>query len=313
VVPLDFDPSAKMLTHNDQKVSPNSHLRPETTSPCPMCGEMMHEAASVQHFIADTLVEPKHRELACGSGHKFCFSCWAGYLKSHAASEEGLSGLCCPAVNCGEVLDLHWAPVLLKSPDLLNRIFAQRQRLIIEKLRLRWCPVPECNLIVHVHSAEGEAKRGSDVSAAGIPLCGLCANNHTFCLCCGVDAHSPLKCDEVSKWQDLKREVSRLSQARDSNSAASILIHAPNHKNCTQCGTSNGKEDGCNHMRCTGCFREYCWTCLKDWSLHQADGAQCNLLHDQSFSNGLNDRQATFLRYFARLFACSLLSFPSYF
>lgn len=322
VVPLDFDPHAKMLMPNDQKVSPNSHLKPDTTSPCPMCGELMYEAACVQHFIADTLVEPRHRELQCGSGHKYCFSCWCGYLQAQAAGEDGLHCLQCPSLNCGESLDLHWAPVLLKSPDLLNRMFAQRQRLIIERLRLRWCPLPKCGLIVHVHSAENEETRGSDCSAGSIPLCGVCSNGHGFCLCCGGEGHSPCKCEELSKWQDLVREFSRSPQAKDKTNAAHILLHAPNHKACMQCGASNGKVDGCNRMRCTGCFREFCWICQQSWAQHDpanrnprlsgtgsrdsADESreaafQCNLWQDPAtLTNGLPDRQSIFLRYFAR-------------
>ena len=134
----------------------------------------------------------------------------------------------------------------------------------------------------------------------------MCTNGHGFCLCCGGEAHSPLKCEEVTQWQDLVREVSRVPQAKDNASAASILLHAPNHKDCAKCGTSNGKEDGCNHMRCTGCFKEYCWTCLKDWSLHEQDDAHCSQLRDASFSNGLTSRQSTFLKHFAR-YASSLL------
>jgi hypothetical protein len=314
VVPFDFDPISKGNTIDDQKVSANSHLKPEATSACPMCGEQMLEAASVQHFIADTLVQPKHRELQCGSGHKYCFSCWAGYLQAQAASREGLHALQCPGQDCGETLDLQWAPVLLKSPDLVNRVLAQRQRQVTDKLKLHWCSVPKCGLVVHVHATEDEESRGSDCSAGSIPLCGLCANGHGVCLCCGSEPHAPCKCDELTKWQDLVGEVARTPQAKERANPAHILQHAPHHKNCTQCGASNGKEHGSNHIRCTGCFREFCWICQRDWAAHSADSKvlqvsdngdeevpfQCNTWVDPLQPSGLSDRHAIFLRYFAR-------------
>lgn len=315
VVPFDFDAAAspKAVVVDDQKVSPNSELKPEPTSPCPMCGEMMLEAASVQHFMNDTLVQPKHRELQCGSGHKYCFSCWADYLQAHAGDKIGLHALNCPNVDCGDALDLQWAPVLLRSPDLVNRVLAQRQRQITDRLRLHWCSVPKCGLIIHVHSAAGEEDRGSDCMAGSIPLCGLCANGHGVCLCCGAEPHAPSKCDDVTKWQDLTREVSRLPPVKDRNHPAHAFLHAPQQKPCAQCGVQNAKEAGSNHIRCTGCFREFCWMCQKDWSLHTVTEAaapvgdgeevapvfQCNTWVDPPLG-ALSDRHNLFFRYFTR-------------
>jgi hypothetical protein len=317
VVPFEFDGSspAKTVAVDDQKVSANSELKPEATSPCAMCGEMMLEAASVQHFLHDSLVQPKHRELQCGSGHRYCFSCWAGYLQAHAADKEGLYALNCPNKECGESLDLQWAPVLLKSPDLVNRVLAQRQRQITDRLKLHWCSVPKCGLIVHVHTAEGEEDRGSDCTAGSIPLCGLCSNGHGICLCCGAEPHAPSKCDDITKWADLTREVSRTAQAKDRNHPANILHQAPRQKACTQCGVLSAKAEGSNHMRCTGCFREFCWMCGKDWAAHNATSAarhsadeeengelpfQCNTWVDPVPVAALSERHALFVRYFAR-------------
>ena len=247
VVPLDFDPHAKLLTNNDQNVSANSHLKPQSTSVCPMCAEQMLEAAAVQHFVSGEIVEPKHRELACASGHRYCFSCWSGFLQAQVGGEEGLHCLRCPSPKCGEMLDLQWAPVLLKSPDLLNRLMVQRQRQVMLRTKLQWCPTPQCGLIVHVHTP-GEV-RGPSCTAGAIPQCGVCANGHGFCLCCGGEAHSPCSCAQLGDWQALVRDMSHRAEARERGHPSNILMHAPNHKNCSQCGASNGKEFGSNHMR----------------------------------------------------------------
>ena len=313
VVPFDVDPAVRAHTLDDQHVSANSHLKPQATSVCSMCGEQMMEACSVQHYLADTLVQPKHRELQCGSGHKFCFSCWSGFLRAHASGQDGLHGLQCPGVNCGENLDLQWAPVLLNSPDLVNRVMTQRLQLVAEKLRLQWCTVPNCGLIVHVHAAEGEEVRGSDCKAGNIPLCGLCANGHGVCVCCGNEPHAPCQCAELAQWHELVREVSRTSQSKDQSGAGHMLLHAPTHKDCRQCGASNGKEDGSNHIRCSACHRDFCWVCLQDWELHLVEASaetepnghtsfQCNNFMElhAPLPHGLSERHAVFLQYFAR-------------
>ncbi|KAJ1423931.1 hypothetical protein B484DRAFT_451720 [Ochromonadaceae sp. CCMP2298] len=269
VVPLDFDPDAKLLMNDDQRVSANSHIKPETTTNCPMCGELMYEPASVQHFLSGDLVEPKHRELSCGSGHKYCNSCWSEYLEAHVTGDEGLDCLQCPAFKCGDMLDLQWAPVLLSSTDLVNRLLAQRQRRVISLVQLQWCPAPKCGLLVHVHKNSPESPVSGDACLSGnIPQCGVCANGHGFCLVCGKEAHSPCTCAEVEQWEGLMRSISKFADPKDSNNAANILRAAPLKKKCAHCGYLNSKFDGSNRCRCTSCHKEYCWTCQQDWEKH---------------------------------------------
>jgi hypothetical protein len=250
VVPLDFDPHAKLLTNNDQNVSANSHVRPDTTIECPMCGELMFEPASVQHFLdyanGGTLVEPRHRELQCGSGHRHCFSCWSRLLQSQVA-DEGLHCLRCPAKNCGEMLDLQWAPVLLNGADLVDRMHAQRQRKIMDGIKLQWCPFPMCGTMVHVHTTGNT--RGPSCTAGSVSQCSVCSNGHGFCLCCSAEAHSPCTCSELGEWQRLAKSMIKYADSSVQTNPANILLHAPTHRDCPQCGMSNGKESGSNHMR----------------------------------------------------------------
>ena len=269
VYPVDFDPSTKLLT-DDQNVSPESHIRPKLTENCPICGERMHEPAGVHHFISGNLVEPKHRELHCNSGHKYCFSCWCDHLQAQIMGENALGCLPCPGFKCGEILDLQWAPVMLKSPDLVNKLLANRQRHTINSLGLRWCPVPKCGLLVHVHPGGGNGSGGmgigpdgqleplgdapisfdgKDGGGSGQPQSVVCANGHGFCLACNQEAHAPCSCSDFVSWHDLIREESRYANPRESGNMLNILLTAPSSKQCPECSESTGKEDGCNHMR----------------------------------------------------------------
>mmetsp|Transcript_4015 Transcript_4015/g.6337 ORF Transcript_4015/g.6337 Transcript_4015/m.6337 type:complete len:1555 (-) Transcript_4015:955-5619(-) len=270
VVPLDFDPNAKLLC-DDQNASTNSHIKPDTTATCPMCGELMYEPASVQHFLSGDLVEPKHRELACGSGHKYCFSCWSGFLEAHVTG-DGLECLRCPGFKCGEMLDLHWAPVLLQSTDLVNRMLAQRQHRVIDLVKLQWCPAPKCGLLVHVHQFDPEHApvTGEGCTAGYLPQSSVCAHGHGFCLVCGKEAHPSITCDEVDRWRSMVKDVSKFTNKKVEDNPFNVLLSAPKSKKCPHCVTFNQKVDGCNHIRCTNCHKSFCWSCQQDWSKHLA-------------------------------------------
>ena len=54
---------------------------------------------------------------------------------------------------------------------------------------------------------------------------------------------------------------------------------AANTKKCPRCQTPIEKDEGCNHMNCRKCRKEFCWICMQDWSLHSDNTGgyfQCN-------------------------------------
>ena len=52
------------------------------------------------------------------------------------------------------------------------------------------------------------------------------------------------------------------------NDLGNLLWLAANTKQCPNCGSPTEKNEGCNHMTCKRCRHEYCWICMKPWSLH---------------------------------------------
>lgn len=276
VYPVDADPGKASLS--DPFISETSHINPKTTEPCSICNDKMFEPCSLHHFTAGTLVEAKRREIACGSGHKFCFGCWSDHLQAQVFKDNGNGVGClpCPGNQCGEILDLQWAPVMLKSQDLLNRLLAQRQRHVIDCIGLRWCPVSNCGLLVHVNGP-GLNKKGNE------PQTAICANGHAFCLSCNREAHAPCSCANWTLWAENVREESKNSNIKDPTNASNILLGAPTHKKCPQCSDLVVKEEGCNHMHCRKCRNEFCWICMQDWAMHadnQNGYFQCNRMMD---------------------------------
>lgn len=287
VYPIDYDPSYRFVDQH-QNISENSHIKPKKTDPCLLCGETMLEAASIQHYIAGTLVESSRREIQCSSGHKYCYTCWSDHIQS-LLKHDTLTCLPCPAADCGEILDLQWAPVFLKRPELVNKLLAQRQKHIIDILNLTWCPVPDCGLLVHVNQTFGAGANGSNLKSpsgddiqsykgtqfnanagASVPRMAICGHGHAFCLSCPREAHSPCACHDLSTWQELLRDESQHVDSKDPNSPGYLLLSYPTIKKCGHCDAMMGKSEGCNVITCEHCYAKQCWTCQQDWSTHTA-------------------------------------------
>lgn len=301
VHPLDYNPSLQDLDKNT-KVSALSHVQPKETERCSMCGNVMLEPASIHNFLTGTIVEAQRRELPCGSGHKYCINCWSDHIQMTMKRDNNVGHLSCPSANCGEVLDIQWAPVLLKKSDLVNRLLAQRQKHVIEALNLRWCPVAGCGLLVHVQSSlvnipsSGNAAVAptitSNVSSTCMPCnqppkAVICGNGHAFCLQCSKEAHSPCKCADVAIWSDWLREESTApaNGLGGQNALANMMLYYSDQKHCFACNGTIVKEDGCNIVRCATCQIKYCWMCMQPWNTHANRNNSvlfCNQYHEQN-------------------------------
>jgi hypothetical protein len=47
------------------------------------------------------------------------------------------------------------------------------------------------------------------------------------------------------------------------------------NKTCLHCKMRVSKTEGCNHMKCS-CKKEFCYNCLRDWTLHGSFTSYCN-------------------------------------
>ena len=258
---VDMKPSANEL---DLDLGDITLEDEEECGSCMICGEMMLPEKDILHFIADHVTEPERRALCCLSGHTFCMNCWSNHV-SIQVTDNGLGCLPCPAFKCGEILDLQWAPILLKSQDLVNRVLQHRQRHIVDIAGYKTCPIEGCGLIIHIpkeHAKEGKPSStpggtGSNLlsDASILPLSGVCGNGHCFCLTCAQFAHSPCGCGDVLKWQQLIRDEMKVADVQDSeqptngDDLANALWVAANTKRCPRCSTAIEKDEGCNHMR----------------------------------------------------------------
>ncbi|CAL2034164.1 unnamed protein product [Caenorhabditis brenneri] len=102
-----------------------------------------------------------------------------------------------------------------------------------------------------------------------------CSCRNTLCILCESDAHYPATCRQLQLWEE-----------RRSNSNGMTLSWIRlNTKECPKCFIPIQKNDGCNHMTCTGCRYQYCWVCLKNWRTHFGGCKQSDITKEQSRLN----------------------------
>jgi len=188
--------------------------------------------------------------LTCG--HHFCHDCWQTYF--YMQIQAGMStAIECMGKDCFVLADEDFVLDLLTNSTLRDKYqeytFSDHVKSHPE---LRFCPGPNCNVIVR--ATEPAAKR---------VVCSHCST--TFCFKCGIDYHAPTDCETIKKWLT--------KCADDSETANYISAHT---KDCPKCQVCIEKNGGCNHMQCSKCKHDFCWMCLGDWKTHGSEYYECS-------------------------------------
>ncbi|KAH8117138.1 hypothetical protein DFH11DRAFT_1579466 [Phellopilus nigrolimitatus] len=239
--PLDYSESVE-----DKYVSnpPNKRLLRSTSPPDATCG-----------VCFDDIVEPSGvPEIKCK--HRFCRDCWGGYLSSKV-KDEGQCSLRCMAEKCKTALKEDFIQAVVD-----NEVYYRWQALIAQSFvsatsSLRFCPAPSCTETVHCSIS-------SSALLTTVPTVS-CIQKHEFCFGCGLESgHMPVICKIATQWLESKED-----------SGTTQWINA-NTRKCPQCSNSIEKAGGCNRMLCHHCRFQFCWMCLKDWSVHGYNDTVCN-------------------------------------
>ncbi|KAK7822224.1 putative e3 ubiquitin-protein ligase ari8 [Quercus suber] len=113
--------------------------------------------------------------------------------------------------------------------------------------KYKWCPGADCEYAIEL--CEGGNDEYYDV---------CCHCNNGFCWNCMDDAHRPVDCETLAKWQ--------LKNSSEAPNTSWLLV---NTKPCPKCGKAIEKNQGCMHMTCMKpCRHEFCWLCLGPWKEH---------------------------------------------
>ncbi len=117
-----------------------------------------------------------------------------------------------------------------------NELFSKYKKFQINKMilnnkNMKFCPIINC---------DGYGSKGEDKFVE-------CNKGHKFCFYCLNPWHKNNKCEEI-----LDKEFARWRKGK--------MI-----KKCISCGFWTEKNEGCNHITCKACSKEWCWICSKTY------------------------------------------------
>ncbi|KAI0818682.1 hypothetical protein BC629DRAFT_1463549 [Irpex lacteus] len=174
--------------------------------------------------------------------HQFCKECWREYVVAKV-KDEGQCFFKCMQDGCPTTVDnvsierIAPGTVASRYQTLVQQSYVQATS------RLRFCPHAGCSETLFC-----PAGYSSSTITDGVPIV-RCGEGHEFCFGCGNDTnHRPLLCKFVQVWNKRLPEV---------------------HNNIEKAG-------GCNRIVCRHCNHEFCWMCMKVWSVHGYSNTTCN-------------------------------------
>lgn len=175
-------------------------------------------------------------------GHVFCNSCWQIHLITKITN--GNTSLQCPEYKCSSVIDD--VTVMALVPNMYSKWQNQRASTLLEIDPLwQWCPGATCRNVI-------KAER-----CLAIPV--ECCCGTVWCFECQQEAHWPATCDQASKFLELAKEYEDLLGRTDSITSVQV-------KRCPFCKYPIEKNEGCPHMVCMMCNKDFCWECLKPFN-----------------------------------------------
>lgn len=236
-------------------VPPSVHrkLRKTRTMIMPADTTALHPSTSASTTcgicLTDEMADPVSFD--CGT-HVFCKDC----MRRHC-QERLKRGLLpdCPADGCKAEAGVESLSALLSAREfeeyLLVSLRATR--------RFRTCPRADCGTAVYIEEdATRQTNRGVafEPGLASAVRCPQCKNS--FCMVCAGAAHPKHTCEEARRKAD-KRGQRQL--VLDGYLPQGLAV-----KPCPRCGASicKSSEDDCDHMTCSECKKEFCWTCFED-------------------------------------------------
>lgn len=181
-----------------------------------------------------------HEMLGMPCGHEFCLDCWRGFITTAVEDGPMCIRTTCPQTKCSEVVtedeirlisnmqdtsteDKH-PEDFLTSNLLLHKYQSFQLRNFIQiSGAYRWCPGAGCDRVATLtHSLPG--KKLSYIGSGGdmgtfqlsdnvIARCDTCPS--IFCIKCGEEPHSPLRCRSLKDWKRLCEQIEEFKDKRD--------------------------------------------------------------------------------------------------
>lgn len=193
--------------------------------------------------------------------HSVCRRCLTDYCSIDAGDKIPLR--CFAAPGCESLLPIEWLADKLPQPafkTLLGRVVDAHCQ-----------SHPAAYVCCSGEDCEQYLTRGWQSDRIICPSC-LLVN----CTKCKTLYHYGEACEEFTERTD------------PHNEALSRHLAEAGGKRCPRCQTPSIKEEGCNHIICTGCRVHYCWLCLETFN---GEGGAYRHLDEVHGGNGLDDEE----------------------
>jgi hypothetical protein len=196
---------------------------------CPIC---VTESTISQMYTVD------------GCDHRICLTCMQRHVETKIEDRDVKNIPCPMAPVCKELVSFDQVRHVLPW-EVFEKFDATLLDLtLVNDPSCRFCPRPGC----------GTAMMGD--SRRPMMNCPRPGCNFAFCFNCREAWHADTTCELYQQWKIENDQA----DGRFSNWAA------VNAKPCPNCAVLINKDGGCNHMSCTRCKTNFCWTCLGDYS-----------------------------------------------
>lgn len=204
-------------------------------------------------------------------------------LSEHVGADRGF-GLPCPKdtthiLPSELVFDIIRNNALKDEPMELTEKFEkllQKHRTEFSKQTTEKCPFystdfqlascPTCNLNTQYNACGVTADRVAQC-AAGHQFCGLClAEPHQNRTCLDHSQEKIQKLEEAIKYlQTLIDDHNKTFKHHQTTILSRSALLCDTISACPSCCTAILKDENCNHVTCTSCKHEFCFTCLQPW------------------------------------------------
>lgn len=254
------------------------------TTECEICLSRIHEEEKA--------------EFPCT--HTYCRTCIRRYIAEEL--DKGRVDIQCPSQD-GSFMDtdvlwsLAWVdPVLVHN---LERVTLEQG--LLQLPNVFRCPAPNCSYACWLDKPipstdafkNGLFRRLSSGSRFQMDSTGRTdmrkfqcpACSYSSCLCCrslwsvwGV-SHDALDCGEFS--EKVPRDAATAEKFSEN-----FIQRSKHIKPCPRCKSPIEKNEGCRHMTCAKCRHQFCWMCMRNWSVcktsvtclgRQPETTQCSI------------------------------------
>ena len=167
----------------------------------------------------------------------FCGECLYDHIETLIKEQKEII---CPNSKCQYIYKENFIMNLLSKNCKDNQKFNQLKN-TYEKIKIKFLVLsnPDKFIFCPITDCDGYGKKSSDSFRC------ICNHGHTFCYRCGEFWHEDGNCPEDRAVDELFED----------------FVNKLNMKRCPSCRFYIIKKDGCNHITCTYCKKEWCYIC----------------------------------------------------